>query len=43
MCADLHDVCAYDVWQVTKALELFPEHHESQELRKQLKTQFTML
>ncbi|KAF5838486.1 TRP protein for flagellar function [Dunaliella salina] len=29
--------------QVTKSLELFPEHHESLELRKQLKAHFTML
>eukprot|EP00983_Pelagomonas_calceolata_P060205 1146276-Pelagomonas_calceolata.AAC.5 len=35
--------CAVHDWQVTKSLELFPEHHESQELRKQLKAQFTML
>jgi len=29
--------------QVTKSLEVFPEHHESQELKKQLCAAFTML
>lgn len=36
---DLQD--AYNL--VTRALEMYPEHSESLELRKQLRTQFTML
>ncbi len=33
-----------DSWeQVSRALELYPDHSDSQELLKQLKAQFTML